>query len=163
MSNMSESIYNYDLIGNIFKVGTVHIQSLIDNVSKQKDFPSAGAIFTFTGTVRDSSLENDKKVIAIEIDAWEEKAIASLNKICSDLKTKHELIDIRIWHAVGKLELTDDIVYVVLASAHRQEGILALGDAIDAYKHLSPIWKKEIYEDGSFEWISKSTSLTELS
>lgn len=159
---MSETIYNYDLIGNIFKVGTIHIQSLIDNVSKKKEFPSAGAIFTFTGTVRDSSLENDKKVVAIEIDAWEEKAIASLNKICSDLKAKHQLIDIRIWHAVGRLELTDDIVYVVLASAHRKEGINAIDDAIDAYKHLSPIWKKELYEDGSFKWISKSTSISDF-
>jgi len=160
---MSKATYNYDLIGNIFKIGTVHIQSLIDNVSNKKDFPSAGAIFTFTGTVRDSSLENDKKVVAIEIDAWEEKAIASLNKICSDLKERHQLIDMRIWHAVGKLELTDNIVYVVLASAHRQEGIKALDDAINAYKHLSPIWKKEIYEDGSFDWISKSTVITDFS
>ena len=153
---MDQGSKSFDAIGNIFEVGSVQIQSLIDNVSKKKDFPAAGAIFTFTGTVRNSSLDNDKKVIAIEIDAWEEKAISSLNKICTDLKEKHKLIDIKIWHAVGKLELTDDIVYVVLASVHRKEGIKALDEAIDAYKHLSPIWKKEIYEDGSFEWISKS-------
>ena len=160
---MSENSYNYNQTGNVFKVGTVQIQSLIDNISKKKEFSSAGAIFTFTGTVRDSSLENNKKVVAIEIDAWEEKAIASLNKICSDLKEKHKLIDIKIWHAVGRLELTDNIVYVVLASAHRKEGIIALDEAIDAYKHLSPIWKKEIYDDGSFEWISKSKSISNFS
>ena len=157
---MEQEIKNFDAVGNIFKVGSIRIQSLIDNISNKKEFPSAGAIFTFTGTVRDSSLENDKKVVAIEIDAWEDKAIASLNKICTDLKHRHNLIDIKIWHAVGRLELTDDIVYVVLASAHRKEGLLALDEAIDAYKHLSPIWKKEIYEDGSFEWISKSTQIS---
>ncbi len=158
---MSDNSYNYNLTGNIFKVGTVQIQNLIDDITKKKDFPSAGAIFTFTGTVRNSSLENNKKVVAIEIDAWEEKAIGSLNKICNDLKDKHKLIDVKIWHAFGRLELTDNIVYVVLASAHRQEGLKALDDAIDAYKHLSPIWKKEFYDDGSFKWISKSTSLSE--
>ena len=102
----------------------------------------------------------EKKVVAIEIDAWEEKAIESLNKICSDLKNKFKLIDIKIWHAIGRIEIKDTIVYVVLASAHRKEGLQALDEAIDAYKHLSPIWKKEIYEDGSFEWISKSTVFT---
>ena len=96
-------------------------------------------------------------MVSIEIDAWEEKAIDSLNKICSDLKEKYHLIDIKIWHAIGKIEVKDTIVYVVLASAHRKEGLQALDGAIDAYKHLSPIWKKEIYENGSFEWISKST------
>ena len=158
---MEQETINYDAVGNIFKVGSVQIQKLIDNISHKKGFDNAGAIFTFTGTVRNSSLETAKKVVAIEIDAWDEKAIVSLNKICSDLKEKHKLIDIKIWHAVGTLKLMDDIVYVVLASVHRQEGLQALSDAIEAYKHLSPIWKKEIYEDGSFEWISKSTSFVD--
>ena len=157
---MDQDTINYDAIGNIFKVGSVQIQRLIENISHKEGFDAAGAIFTFTGTVRNSSLETDKKVVAIEIDAWEEKAIGSLNNICSDLKEKHQLIDIKIWHAIGALKLMDDIVYVVLASVHRQEGLKALDEAIDAYKHLSPIWKKEVYEDGSFEWISKSTSFT---
>ena len=147
---------NFDNAGNVFKVGTVQIQNLINNIIKKNNFNSAGAIFTFIGTVRNSSIEVEKKVVAIEIDAWEEKAIESLNKICSDLKNKFNLIDIKIWHAIGRIEIKDTIVYVVLASAHRKEGLQALDEAIDAYKHLSPIWKKEIYEDGSFEWISKS-------
>ena len=154
---MTSIEYDFSQVGNIFPVGTVQIQYLIDNVIKNENFSDAGAIFTFTGTVRNSSLENDKKVVAIEIDAWEEKAIKSLHNICKDLKEKHKLIDVRIWHAVGRLELKDDIVYVVIASAHRKEGLKALDEAIDAYKHLSPIWKKEIYNDGSNEWISKST------
>lgn len=155
---MTSDNYDYSKIGNVFKVGTVEIQDIIDNITKTNNFEESGAIFSFTGTVRNSSLEKDKKVIAIEIDAWEEKAIESLNKICKELKEKHKLIDIRIWHAVGRLELKDEIVFVVLASAHRKEGIKALDEAIDAYKHLSPIWKKEIYEDSSSEWISKSSS-----
>ncbi len=158
---VDQKTIDFDAVGNIFTIGSVQIQSLIENITKKKNFPTAGAIFTFTGTVRDSSLENTKKVVAIEIDAWEEKAIASLNKICSDLKQKYNLIDIKIWHAVGTLELMDNIVYVVLASAHRQEGLQALNDAIEAYKHLSPIWKKEIYEDGTFEWISNSTAFVD--
>lgn len=148
---------DYTKIGNIFQVGTVTIQHLIDDINKGNNFANAGAIFTFTGTVRNSSFENKKKVIAIEIDAWEDKAIESLNNICKQLKEKHSLIDIKIWHAIGRLELKDEIVFVVLASAHRKEGLMALDDAIEAYKHLSPIWKKEIYEDGSQEWISSST------
>lgn len=147
---------DYNKVGNIFEVGTVVIQDLIDSVIDGKNFANAGAIFTFTGTVRNSSFENKKKVIAIEIDAWEEKAIESLNNICKNLKEKHKLLDIRIWHAIGRIELKDEIVFVVLASAHRKEGLMALDDAIEAYKHLSPIWKKEIYADGSNEWISKS-------
>lgn len=150
------STYDYTLMGNIFQVGTVQIQDLISDIKQRKDFSGVGSILTFTGTVRDSSLETTKKVQALEIDSWDEKTIESLTKICLDLQQKHNLITIKIWHAVGILKLTEDIVYVVVASAHRKEGLLSLAEAIDAYKHLSPIWKKEIYEDGTTEWISDS-------
>ena len=71
---MTTNRYNYHLSGNVFEVGTVKIQDLIDNITKENNFDEAGAVFTFTGTVRNSSIENNKKVIAIEIDAWKEKA-----------------------------------------------------------------------------------------
>jgi molybdopterin synthase catalytic subunit len=146
----------FNEMGFVFKVGSVNIQDLIKNIKEKENFKKAGAIFSFTGTVRDSSLNINKDVVAIEIDAWEEKAITSLNKICKSLLEKYNLIDIKIWHAIGTLKLTDDIVYVVLSSAHRKEGLLALDAAIEEYKHLSPIWKKEIYSDGTFNWISKA-------
>lgn len=146
----------FDKMGNVFQKGSIQLQDLIDNVKSKMNFANAGAIFSFTGTVRNSSLKEEKKVVSIEIDAWEEKAIESLETICTELKTKHQLIDIKIWHSIGTLRLKDDIVYVVIASAHRKEGILALDEAIDAYKHLSPLWKKEFYEDGSSNWISES-------
>ncbi len=112
-----------------------------------------GAITSFVGIVRASSDTETKKVIAMDVEIWEEKGNQMINEIAYDILEKFGLLDIRIVHVYGNLKLGDPIVYVVLASEHRKEGFDALAASIDAYKNDAPVWKKEIYEDGSSSWI----------
>jgi len=114
-----------------------------------------GSILTFTGTVRESSLSSTRQVVSIEIEVWPEKADEILIKICNSLISDYNLIDARIWHATGIFNVGEVLVHVVIASCHRSEGLKALEESINRYKTQAPVWKKEIYADGSSEWISE--------
>ena len=148
-----EKMNKYNL-GGVFQKNTLTIQDLIDDMSQNDDITKAGAIFSFTGIVRESSIHSKKKVKQIEIEIWEDKASESLIEIANKIKVQFDLIDIRIWHAYGILELGENLVHVVVASKHRDNGLDAIKESINEYKKLAPVWKKEIFEDGSFEWIS---------
>ena len=140
--------------GGVFPKGLMTLQDIITDITLNSQIIKAGAIFTFTGLVRESSLFTDKPVASVEIEAFPEKASEVMNQICEELINKYHLIDVRIWHATGTFSLSEELVYVVIACSHREEGLTAMKEAIHLYKTKSPVWKKEIYTDGSTDWIS---------
>ncbi|MFW9930601.1 MAG: molybdenum cofactor biosynthesis protein MoaE [Candidatus Thorarchaeota archaeon] len=141
-------------LGGIFPKGSKQLEDIIKEVTSGSNHSKSGAIFTFTGYVRESSLFNSAKVKEIEIEAWDEKVFETMNAICQELITKFELTDARIWHGTGRFFIGEPLVYIVISSAHRGEGLKAMEEAIHLYKTRAPIWKKEIYENGQEEWIS---------
>ena len=136
----------------IYKKGEICYSDIIKSLKKNPNFKKAGAILTFTGVVRSSSL-NGKEVMKMQIDAYDELANKNLEKICTELMNIPGIIDIKIVHLKGEFTISEDLVHVVLASAHREEGFEVLRLAIERYKKELAVWKKEIYSDGSSEWI----------
>ncbi|RMG24967.1 MAG: molybdenum cofactor biosynthesis protein MoaE [Methanobacteriota archaeon] len=112
-----------------------------------------GALTSFVGVVRSTSESEEKQVIRMEVEAWEEEGDSYLNTIVEDLILSTGIIDARLVHVHGHLNLGDPIVYLVLASSHRKEAFAALEPFIEAYKNKAPVWKKEIYSDGTTKWI----------
>lgn len=143
-----------DFKGWISPVGSTNLESIIHDLGED---PARGAITTFTGVVRADSDSSRKRVTKIEIESWEGKGTESMNKICEEIGQKYDLLGLRIIHLEGEIGLGDPIVFIVISSAHRKEAFGALEDAINAYKHRSPVWKKEIYDDGTGEWITTAT------
>ncbi len=141
--------------GSTFPKGCISLEEILEDLKKKDLEGAAGAIYSFTGTVRSRSLVHDLKVVEIEIECWEEKADEILDWMARDVQRKFDLVDCRIYHGIGRFRVGEDMVYVVTASAHRKEGHEALMHVINRYKEEVPIWKKEIYEDGSSQWISK--------
>jgi len=121
--------------------------TLIRTVRSHPNIHNAGAILTFTGTVRGEAF-------ALEFDVYENEAEQRLSSIVRDLKTAEGIIEARIYHKSGRLKRGEDIVYIVVAAAHRQEGFKALRDAIERIKKEVPIWKKEFTEDGE-RWVGR--------
>ncbi len=137
--------------GWIAKVNSISLDDIINDLEINLKI---GAITTFTGIVREISDTEEKKVVKIEIEAWEDKADASMKNIAEEIGKKHSLLGVRIIHLEGDIKLGEPIVFVVLASIHRKEAFEALEEIIIAYKNKSPVWKKEIYEDGTSNWIT---------
>ena len=123
----------------------ISVQPIIDRVKKNNN----GAIVTFIGTVRDNS--EGKRVLYLEYEVYPEMAENKLKEICTEIRNRW-LCDVDIVHRIGKLELGDIAVVIVIGSAHRLEAFQACQYAIDRIKAIVPIWKKEFYEDGS-KWV----------
>jgi molybdopterin synthase catalytic subunit len=136
----------------IYHKGEIDLGNIIKFVKRDSKIKEAGSIHTFTGIVRWSS-KTGKPVVSMKIDAFDELATESINKICLKLKQEKGIIDIIIVHLKGEFELSEDLVYVVVASAHRKEGFKVIRNAVDMYKKEIAVWKREDFKDGSSEWI----------
>ena len=141
-----------EIKSGIYNKGEVDLASIIQSIKKGSKIEEAGSIHTFTGIVRSSS-KTGKPVVSMKIDAYNDLANESINKICANLKQEKGIIDIKIIHLKGEFKLSEDLVYVVVASAHRKEGFKVIEKAIEMYKKEIAVWKKEDYSDGSSEWI----------
>ena len=136
----------------IYNKGEVELESIIKSIKTNPNIKKAGSIHTFTGIVRDVSI-NGKPVISMRIDAYDELANKSIVKICEKLKQESGIIDIKLVHLKGDFKLSEDLVYVVVASAHRKEGFTVISKAVEMYKKEIAVWKREDFNDGSSEWI----------
>ena len=136
----------------IYKNGEINLESIIHAIKENLNITKAGSIHTFTGIVRDSSIEG-KTVVSMKIDAYDDLANKSIEKICKELKKEAGIIDVMIVHLKGNFDLSDDLVYVVVASAHRKEGFDTVSKAVEMYKKEIAVWKREDFIDGTSEWI----------
>jgi MoaE-MoaD fusion protein len=114
----------------------------------------AGAVATFTGTVRRQSRGRD--VTRLEYEAYAEMAEDVMAQLAADLEQRYELCKIAIHHRIGTLEIGESSVVVAVSAPHRQDALAACKDAIDTLKETVPLWKKEIYEGGE-EWLGRGS------
>ncbi len=109
--------------------------------------PGAGAIATFTGTVRDHG--RGRKVLRLEYEAYAPAAEHMLQQIGEEIRDRWQLDHVAIAHRVGDLEIGEASVVISVASAHREAAFDACRYAIERIKEIVPIWKKEHYADGA--------------
>ena len=120
------------------------LEALVKKVRKNPDIRKAGAIGTFTGIVRE--LAGEEKTSRLEFEKYEPEASKVLDRIRDEIKKKEGILEVLIHHKTGLIEAGEDIVYIVIASAHRTELFPALSEAIERIKTEAPIWKKEFTE-----------------
>jgi molybdopterin synthase catalytic subunit len=125
----------------VHEKGTVSIADGMENIRRRPDFHRVGALVTFTGVVRGSTVEG--KVQKLELQAYEEKADEVLVEICNDLRKKPGIVEVQIHHLLGEFEVGEDLVYVLVAGEHRQQVFPVLEEAVERYKREVPIFKKE--------------------
>jgi molybdopterin synthase catalytic subunit len=146
-----------DYVG-IHKKGEFTLSDLLKSVKELSDFHRAGAIATFVGVVRGETLDG-KNVTGMELEAYEEQANKILGSICEELKKRKGIVDVQIHHFVGEFSVGEDLVYVVVAGAHRQNVFGILREAVERYKSETPVFKKEhtVNETGTKEayWVSE--------
>lgn len=144
----------------VHEKGTITLLDIIQNVKGKRDFQKAGAIALFIGVVRGETLK-EEKVQKLELEAYEEKANKVLAKICEDLKKKRGIVDVQIHHLIGEFDVGEDLVYVLVAGAHRKNIFPILEEAVERYKKEVPIFKKEevITRSGKKKvyWITEKT------
>jgi molybdopterin synthase catalytic subunit len=104
----------------------------------------------FVGSVRDMS--EGRKVDFLEYEAYEPMALQKLREVATEAESRWPVLAIAIQHRIGRLEIGDDAVVVVVSCPHRAEAFEACRYVIDTLKEVVPIWKKEHGEGGQV-WI----------
>ena len=120
----------------------IDVQALIRRTTTEED----GGVAVFLGTVRRHS--QGKNVVWLEYEAYPAMAIQSFQKIGEEVRARWGMEHLSILHRTGRLVVGDIAVVVVAAAPHRKEAFAACQYAIDRLKAISPVWKKELTEDG---------------
>jgi molybdopterin synthase catalytic subunit len=111
---------------------------------------SAGGIVIFEGVVRDNA--RGKQVRYLEYDVYIEMAEEQIRLIVAEAKRRWGIERVAVAHRLGRLEIGEASVIIVVATPHRAEAFEACRYIIDTLKTTVPIWKKEVATDGE-EWV----------
>ncbi len=136
----------------VTKKGKVSIQGLIGLVRSNKRFNEVGALACFMGLVRGYT-RTKKKVKRLELEAYTERAERAFQAIAEDVKTRPGIVEVLIHHIIGKLEVGDPILFVIVAGASRRDVFPALVETVDRVKREAAIWKKEVLASGKSYWV----------
>jgi molybdopterin synthase catalytic subunit len=123
------------------------MNALIAEVARE----SNGATSVFIGTVRSSN--GGRSVSGIEYSAYDEMAESEMMKILDEARARFEVAQAAVEHRTGKLAVGDASIAVAVASPHRQAALDAVRYIVDETKKRAPVWKLELYADGTREWV----------
>lgn len=112
--------------------------------------PGAGAWNIFAGTVRNTNYQ--KPVSHLEYEAFESLAEKMMAETVADARKKFRLLHASCIHRIGKVEIGEIAVLIITASPHRDAAYLGNSHILEAVKQNVPIWKKEYWEDGNYNW-----------
>lgn len=113
--------------------------------------PQCGAQVMFVGTTRQWT--GDVETAYLEYEAYEQLALLKMKELESSARSRWPLRTVVMVHRVGRVEVTEPSVAVIVASPHRAEAFEAARWLIDELKHHVPIWKREHYVQHGAEWI----------
>jgi len=149
----------------VHEKGTFSLADAVKDAKAKTGFRNVGAIATFVGVVRGVDLKGEK-VQRLELEAYEEKANETLRRICRDLMKHDGIVDVQIHHLVGQFEVGEDLVYVLVAGAHRGRVFSTLEEAVERYKSEAPIFKKEHVQTKNGKtkahWVSEGHGTSEV-
>ena len=128
------------------------VEGPIDEVALEREVrtDADGAVIVFRGVARKHS--RGREVVHLEYEAYPEMAEKVMAQIGDELKERFPISNVAIVHRTGVLEVGQASVVIAIAAPHRGEAFAASQYAIDRLKQIVPIWKKEIWDDGS-QWI----------
>ena len=145
-----------ELVG-LHRNGEVDLGKILDKLSGHPSYKDAGAIASFVGVVRADPIEGKSgKVTHLEYEAYCEIALKQLQEIREAMLLRPGIIEVSIHHIIGRLDVGEPSIFVVVMGRHRQEVFPTLADAVERVKKEVAIWKKEFTEKEAY-WVSTDT------
>jgi molybdopterin synthase catalytic subunit/molybdopterin converting factor small subunit len=140
----------------IFDAGPGHFFALtrepIDTagIAKQLLQGLDGAIVNFEGVVRNNT--KGRPTEYLDYECYEPMAIKTLAEIGRELAGAHAISRIAMVHRLGRMQVGETSVAVIVTAPHRKAAFEAALDGINRLKRTVPIWKKEHFTDGEI-WV----------
>jgi molybdopterin synthase catalytic subunit len=121
----------------------IDAQGVLARVKRGED----GAAVVFEGVVRNQT--RGRRTLYLDYEAYEGMALAQMEALAEQALKQFQVREVALVHRLGRLEIGETSVLVVVASAHRAAAFDACHWLIDTLKRTVPIWKKEYFEDGA--------------
>ena len=121
----------------------IETEKLVSAAKRGED----GAVVVFDGIVRDNS--RGRATLYLDYEAYEEMALAEMLRLAAQARERFGVRHVAIVHRLGRLQIGETSVLIVVASGHRAQAFDASRWLIDTLKQTVPIWKKETFADGA--------------
>jgi len=113
--------------------------------------PSGGARVVFSGVVRDH--DHGRPVVELEYQAHP-SAEAVLRMVADAIAAEPDVLAVAVSHRVGVLGVGEPALVAAVATAHRALAFAVCGRLVDAVKQQLPVWKRQVFDDGTDEWVN---------
>lgn len=121
----------------------IHADPLVAAAKKGED----GAVVVFDGIARNHS--RGRRTLHLDYEAYEEMAVRQMRELANQARNRFGVRQVTVVHRLGRLEISETSILIVVASAHRSAAFEASRWLIDSIKKTVPIWKKETFADGA--------------
>lgn len=111
----------------------------------------AGAVVSFQGVVRDH--DHGRGVTLLEYEGHP-SAAAVLREVAAEIAADPDVYAVAVSHRVGTLAIGDVALVAAVSTAHRAAAFAACARLVDEAKARLPIWKRQVFTDGSDEWVN---------
>lgn len=112
---------------------------------------AAGADVSFAGVVRDH--DHGRTVTGIEYVAYP-TAAQVLWEVAEQIADRPGVLAVAVSHRIGQLGIGDSALVAAVSCAHRGEAFAACADLVDEVKARLPVWKRQVFDDGTDEWVN---------
>jgi MoaE-MoaD fusion protein len=120
----------------------IETRAVLEGIKRAED----GAAVVFEGVVRDNT--RGRRTLYLDYEAYEDMAVKQMEELAEQALSRFPIRDVAILHRLGRLQIGETSVLIVVASAHRAAAFDACRWLIDTLKRTVPIWKKEYFQDG---------------
>jgi molybdopterin converting factor subunit 1 len=115
----------------------------------------SGAVVIFDGVARNNT--KGRRTLHLEYEGYEQMALRTMEQIGREVHEHWPINRIGMVHRLGRIDIKESSVVIIVTSAHRKIAFEACHYAIDRLKKIVPIWKKEFFEDGAV-WVENEES-----
>lgn len=123
----------------------------VDGIEERARQSELGAVVSFQGVVRrDRTLEGN--VTALEFEAFEIMGEMEMGQILKEVKEKWPGTHMLWQHRLGRIPVGETSLFLVVSSPQRAAAFAACHYALDQMKSRVPLWKKDIFSDGTSRW-----------
>jgi molybdopterin synthase catalytic subunit len=111
----------------------------------------AGADVTFCGVVRE--VDHGRHVVELEYTSYP-TAEQTLREVADEIAADASVIAVAVSHRIGVLAIGDVALVASVTAAHRREAFEACARLVDEVKARLPVWKRQVFSDGTDEWVN---------
>jgi molybdopterin synthase catalytic subunit len=111
----------------------------------------AGAVVSFQGVVRDH--DHGRAVVRLDYEGHP-SAEAVLREVAAEIAADPDVYAVAVSHRVGRLRVGDVALVAAVSTAHRAAAFAACARLVDETKARLPIWKHQVFDDGTDEWVN---------